>query len=46
MRHWLVAAAALAATFGTCSEVLAWGSTGHRMVGRAAVQSLPPELPP
>jgi len=37
------AAAALAAAPGAA---LAWGSTGHRLIGRAAIESLPPELPP
>jgi hypothetical protein len=27
------------------SEARAWGSTGHRWIGRAAIAALPPELP-
>ena len=40
----------LAASFGLCgalisSEALAWGSSGHRLIGELALKSLPPELP-
>jgi len=32
--------------FLCCAEnVLAWGSTGHRLIGRLAVEALPAELP-
>ena len=39
-----------AAAFGLCSplvshEALAWGSSGHRLIGELALRSLPPELP-
>ena len=39
-----------AAAFGLCgtlisSEALAWGSSGHRLIGELALKSLPPELP-
>ena len=50
MRGWktftscAVASAVMLA--GTPGPVLAWGSTGHRLVGRAAVKALPPEIPP
>lgn len=36
-------AALLLSAAGT--DALAWGATGHRMIGEAAVQALPPELP-
>jgi len=39
-----VALAALLAV-GVASEAVAWGSSGHRMVGVAAMRSLPAELP-
>jgi hypothetical protein len=29
----------------TATEAMAWGATGHRIIGRTAVQALPPELP-
>ena len=35
----------LAMTFGACGPVLAWGSSGHRMVGVAAAEALPATLP-
>jgi hypothetical protein len=38
----LVASAALA----SATEALAWGSSGHRMIGEAAVAALPADLPP
>jgi hypothetical protein len=31
---------------GATGEALAWGSSGHRMIGEAAIEALPPELPP
>ena len=37
----LGAAVALAAA----GQALAWGSSGHRMIGQAAVDALPPDLP-
>src|SRR5690606_931471 len=37
-----VAAAVLA---GSSVQVAAWGSTGHRLVGVAAIRALPEELP-
>jgi hypothetical protein len=39
-----VAAAALIA-FTPAGPALAWGNTGHRMVGTLAMQALPPEVP-
>src|SRR5579875_3897220 len=43
MRRILVSLAALAAA--TPTAAFAWGATGHRLIGEAAVQALPPELP-
>ena len=34
------------AALGAVSEALAWGSSGHRMIGEAAIEALPAELPP
>src|SRR5271163_3125268 len=31
---------------GAGGEAMAWGSSGHRMIGEAAIQALPAELPP
>src|ERR1700722_6356577 len=31
---------------GVGGEALAWGSSGHRMIGEAAIEALPDELPP
>jgi hypothetical protein len=36
----------MAADFVSADSALAWGSTGHRFIGQAAVEALPPELPP
>ena len=33
------------AAFAAASAALAWGATGHRLVGEAGMQSLPAELP-
>lgn len=44
MRLPLFAAAALAACL-TASQALAWGSTGHRLIGQLATEALPPNLP-
>lgn len=41
---WVIGAAGLAA-LATAGTALAWGSSGHRMIGRAAIETLPPELP-
>ena len=35
----------LALASGAPGPALAWGSSGHRMVGQAAMEALPPELP-
>ena len=37
--------ACLLATAGQASNALAWGATGHRLIGRLAVDALPPSLP-
>ena len=42
--HWFSALAALAA-LGVSGQALAWGSTGHRIIGRLAEASLPSEVP-
>jgi hypothetical protein len=39
----LFAGAAIALIAG--GQALAWGSSGHRMIGEAAIEALPPELP-
>ena len=31
---------------GAGGEAMAWGSSGHRMIGEAAIEALPAELPP
>ena len=41
----LGALSALAAVLATAGSALAWGSTGHRLIGEAAIQALPPVLP-
>jgi len=41
----LAAAIALVAVAGAAVQVSAWGSTGHRTVGVAAVRALPDDLP-
>ena len=45
MRRLLVSAVVLAAALGPAGQALAWGSTGHRWIGRAAIQTLPRDLP-
>ena len=37
--------ALLALTFAGPNPAQAWGASGHRMVGVAAMESLPPDLP-
>jgi|HubBroStandDraft_1064217.scaffolds.fasta_scaffold45885_2 hypothetical protein len=44
MRRAIAAVAALAA-LAAASAALAWGSSGHRMIGAAAIHALPPGLP-
>jgi hypothetical protein len=40
-----LSAAALAWAIGSAGQALAWGATGHRIIGRLAVQALPADLP-
>jgi hypothetical protein len=42
--RWAWGAAGLLA-LGAAGSALAWGSSGHRMIGAAALEALPPELP-
>ena len=42
--RWAWGAAGLVA-LAAAGSALAWGSSGHRMIGEAAVAALPPELP-
>jgi len=46
MRRMILAAAVAAGALCAAGQALAWGATGHRMVGRAAMEALPPEIPP
>jgi hypothetical protein len=46
IRSALAILALLAACLVPEGAALAWGSTGHRYIGEAAVEALPPELPP
>jgi hypothetical protein len=46
MKAGFVLALAATAALGCVSQAMAWGSTGHRWVGRAAIESLPDEIPP
>jgi hypothetical protein len=41
---WVWGVAGIAA-LGAAGSALAWGSSGHRMIGQAAIEALPPELP-
>src|SRR5215472_13408655 len=41
----LLAAACAALMFAAPTGVWAWGSSGHRMIGQAAMRALPAELP-
>ncbi|HUZ14468.1 MAG TPA: S1/P1 Nuclease [Caulobacteraceae bacterium] len=45
MRGGFMAALASALALLVCGPALAWGSTGHRWIGRAAILALPPQLP-
>jgi hypothetical protein len=49
-RSWVLALAATSAlgcaSLGCVSQALAWGGTGHRWIGRAAIETLPADLPP
>jgi len=49
-RRWVLALASTSAlgcaSLGCASQALAWGGTGHRWIGRAAIEALPADLPP
>lgn len=45
MKRTLLAAVAMLAVAVPAAQVDAWGSTGHRMIGVAAVRALPDSLP-
>ncbi len=45
MKRLLLAAVAALAVAVPAAQVSAWGATGHRMVGMAAMRALPDELP-
>ncbi len=40
-----VAALVVIATVGCAGQTCAWGSTGHRIIGRLAMETLPPNVP-
>jgi hypothetical protein len=46
MRAGSGAALTMALALGASGPALAWGSSGHRMIGEAAIEALPAELPP
>ena len=46
MRPLCIWLAALALSFATANQALPWGASGHRMIGEAAIEALPAELPP
>ncbi|WP_332653507.1 S1/P1 Nuclease [Brevundimonas sp.] len=45
MKRFLIAAVAVVAVGGAALQASAWGNTGHRLIGVAAVRGLPAELP-
>ncbi|HUO12965.1 MAG TPA: S1/P1 Nuclease, partial [Caulobacteraceae bacterium] len=45
MRRSILFGAAMAVALGAAGAALAWGSSGHRMIGEAAMAALPPDLP-
>jgi len=45
MKRILIAALAVVAVGGVALQASAWGNTGHRLIGVAAVRGLPDELP-
>lgn len=45
MKRWVVLGAAGLLGLGAAGAALAWGSSGHRMIGEAVIEALPPELP-
>jgi hypothetical protein len=44
-RRCAVFLAALSLAAGAATQALAWGSTGHRLIGRLAMQALPASVP-
>lgn len=44
-KAFIMATVAAAVLAGSAVQVMAWGSTGHRLVGVAAMRALPAELP-
>lgn len=42
---WLAGTAAAALFTFSTSQALAWGATGHRLIGEAGAAALPPEVP-
>ena len=45
MRNKMLALAAIAAWMGAADQALAWGDTGHRIIGQLGVETLPDSLP-
>ena len=45
MKRSLIALAALAIVAAPAADVGAWGATGHRLIGVAAMRNLPEEVP-
>lgn len=45
MKRLVLAVAAVAVLAAPAAQVSAWGSTGHRLIGMAAMRALPDELP-
>ena len=45
MKRSLIALAALAIVAAPAADVGAWGATGHRLIGVAAMRQLPEEMP-
>ena len=45
MKRLAIAALALIVVSGSAVQVSAWGNTGHRMIGVAAMRALPDDLP-
>jgi hypothetical protein len=45
MKRWGVSGVTGVLALGAAGAALAWGSSGHRMIGEAALEALPPELP-
>jgi hypothetical protein len=41
----LVGTSAAMAAAAAASQALAWGSSGHRIIGEAAIETLPPDVP-